>query len=223
MNHGESMQRIRVWDLPTRLFHWILVVLVGVSFTTGEIGGNAMQVHVGCGLTILALLVYRILWGFIGSRPSRFSAFLTGPGTVWRYAATLPDRNAPPSLGHNPLGGWSVAAMLLALIVQVVTGLFANDDIATQGPLYKYVSKAVSDGLSTVHVVNQGVVIALVGIHVAAVLFHLVYKRDNLIIPMLTGDKFWSGDSAAAVPQRPFWLAALTAALAAAAVYFLVR
>jgi cytochrome b len=212
-----------VWDLPTRLFHWLLVALVVLSFTTGKIGGNAMPYHERCGEAILALLMFRVVWGFIGSSPSRFRTFLAGPATVFRYVLTLFRREADHHLSHNPLGGWSVMAMLLVLLIQAGTGLFANDDIATQGPLYKWVSKAASDRLTAIHHLNHNVIVILVAVHVAAVLFHLIYKRENLITPMITGIKQWQGNFTGDDSQQPFWLAALVAAAAAGAVYFLVR
>jgi cytochrome b len=128
--------RVVVWDLPTRLFHWLLTIFVIISFVTGNIGGNAMQYHEWSGFVILVLLVFRLVWGFLGGRQSRFSAFVRGPAAVLRYATALIKGNSPPVLGHNPLGGWSILAMMLALFVQVGTGLFANDDILTEGPLY---------------------------------------------------------------------------------------
>jgi cytochrome b len=212
-----------VWDLPTRLFHWLLVALVVSSFATGKIGGNAMPYHERCGEAILALLMFRVVWGFIGSSPSRFRTFLAGPATVFRYVLTLFRREADHHLSHNPLGGWSVMAMLLVLLIQAGTGLFANDDIATQGPLYKWVSKAASDRLTAIHHLNHNVIIILVAVHVAAVLFHLIYKRENLITPMITGIKQRQGNFTGDDSQQPFWLAALVAAAAAGAVYFLVR
>jgi cytochrome b len=212
-----------VWDLPTRLFHWLLVALVVSSFATGKIGGNAMPYHERCGEAILALLMFRVVWGFIGSSPSRFRTFLAGPATVFRYVLTLFRREADHHLSHNPLGGWSVVAMLLVLLIQAGTGLFANDDIATQGPLYKWVSKAASDRLTAIHHLNHNVIVILVAVHVAAVLFHLIYKRENLITPMITGIKQWQGNFTGDDSQQPFWLAALVAAAAAGAVYFLVR
>jgi cytochrome b len=218
-----SRRPILVWDLPTRLFHWLLVALVAVSFASGKVGGNWMIYHERCGETILVLLIFRLAWGFIGSTPSRFRTFLAGPGTVVRYARTLFRREPDHHLSHNPLGGWSVAAMLLVLLVQAGTGLFANDDIATEGPLYKWVSKAASDRLTSIHRVNHDVIIALVAVHVAAVLFHLIYKRENLITPMITGIKERKDDPARDASQRPLWLAALVAAIAAAAVYLLVQ
>jgi cytochrome b len=213
---------VRVWDLPTRLFHWLLVALVVSSFATGKIGGNWMLYHERCGEVILALLMFRIVWGFIGSSPSRFRTFLARPATVFRYALTLFRREADHHLSHNPLGGWSVMAMLLVLLIQAGTGLFANDDIATAGPLYKWVSKAASDRLTSIHHLNHDLIIILVAVHIAAVLFHLIYKKENLILPMITGIKQWEGGSADH-PQQPLWRAAIVAAVAAGAVYFLVR
>lgn len=214
---------VRIWDLPTRLFHWLLAALVIASFASGKLGGNAMLYHEWCGEAVLALVLFRVAWGFIGSGPSRFQAFLSGPATVLRYARTLLRRAADHRLSHNPLGGWSVMAMLLALLVQAGTGLFANDDIATFGPLYRWVSKATSDRLTSIHLLNQNAIVALVAVHLAAVLFHLIYKRENLITPMITGRKSWKGPLKADTTQAPLWLAALAAAAAAGAVYGLAR
>lgn len=223
MGPPSGARSVLVWDLPTRLFHWFLVALVAASFVSGKAGGNWMIYHEWCGEAILALLIFRLAWGFIGSTPSRFRTFLAGPTTGVRYALTLFRREPDHHLSHNPLGGWSVAAMLLVMFLQAGTGLFANDDIATQGPLYKWVSKAVSDRLTSIHHLNHDVIIALVAVHVAAVLFHLLYKRENLITPMITGIKEWKGDPAEDASQQPLWLAALVASVAAAAVYLLVQ
>ena len=176
-----------IWDIPTRLFHWLLAALVAAAVVSGQVGGNAMFYHEWCGEAVLALILFRVAWGFIGSGPSRFKTFLAAPPTVLRYARTLLRREAEPHLSHNPLGGWSVMAMLLALLIQAGTGLFANDDIATEGPLYTWVSKAASDRLTSIHLLNQEIIIVLVAVHVAAVLFHLIYKRENLTVPMITG------------------------------------
>ncbi|MFO7706948.1 MAG: cytochrome b/b6 domain-containing protein [Desulfobacterales bacterium] len=218
----EQPNLVPVWDLPTRLFHWLLAALVAAAFATAKAGGNAMIYHEWCGSAVLALLVFRAVWGIIGSGPSRFASFLVGPTAVLRYAMTLFYRDAGRHLSHNPLGGWSVAAMLLVLFIQAGTGLFANDDIATTGPLYAWVGKALSDRLTVLHLINQNAIVALVALHIAAVLFHLVYKRENLITPMITGLKEWRGEIPACVFQKPLWLAALAAAVSAGAVYWLV-
>ena len=212
---------IPVWDLPTRLFHWLLVVLVALSFATGSIGGNAMQYHEWIGFAILIVLVFRITWGFAGSRASKFSDFVKGPATLWRYAVTLVRGKSERYLGHNPLGGWSVLAMLLVLLVQAATGLFANDDIITEGPLYLWVSKPVSDWLSGIHRLNRYLILVLVATHVSAVLFYLLVKHENLIKPMITGIKHWQGGDTAP-PAAPIWLAAVMAAAAGLFLYLLV-
>jgi len=223
MENSERPPRsILVWDFPTRLFHWLLVIFVIISFVTGTIGGNAMQYHEWCGSTILALLLFRLVWGFVGSRESRFVTFVRGPSAVVRYATTLLRSDSTQSRGHNPLGGWSIIAMLLALLVQTTTGLFANDDIVTQGPLFDWVSNATSDWLTRVHKLNQEVIIVLVCIHVLAVLFYFFFKRENLVKPMITGVKQWGEAEPESATGRT-WMAVVIAGLVALAVYLLVR
>jgi len=135
---------------------------------------------------------------------------------------SLLRRDSPHYLGHNPLGGWSIIAMLCALAVQATTGMFANDDIATEGPLYEWVSKATSDGLTRIHRLNQEVIIALVSIHVLAVLFYFFYKRENLVKPMITGVKQWRGTEPEPATGHT-WIAATITGLVGLAVYILVR
>lgn len=222
--HAPEGTPVAVWDLPTRLFHWLLAALVAAAFATGKAGGAWMFYHPVCGEALLALLLFRLVWGFIGSEPSRFAAFVVGPTEVRRYARTLFDRKAEPHLGHNPLGGWSVVAMLTALSFQAATGLFADDDIATAGPLARLVGAAASRRLTALHYYNHYAVAGLAALHIAAVLFHLVWKRENLIAPMLTGVKRWKGAGAPrGAAHRPLWLAALAALLSAAAVFLLTR
>ena len=213
---------VLVWDVPTRLFHWLLVIFVIISFVTAHIGGNAMQYHMWSGFTILVLILFRLIWGVVGSGESRFVSFVKGPSTVSHYARTLLRRDSRPYLGHNPLGGYSIIAMLTALLVQAATGLFANDDIATAGPLFDWVSKLTSDRLTRIHRLNQKIIIALVSIHLLAVLFYFLYKRENLIKPMVTGVKHWRGPEPEPATGRT-WLAAAIAGLSAFAVYFLLR
>jgi cytochrome b len=212
-----------VWDLPTRLFHWTLVVLICTAFISVKIGGNAMQYHVWSGAAILALLLFRLIWGFVGSRTARFVHFVRGPAAAWRYARSLLGPEPEHHLGHNPLGGWSIVAMLLALALQAITGLFATDDIATQGPLYSWVSEATASRLTAIHHFNENVIIALVALHILAVLFYLLVKKENLVAPMITGRKPWQAPMASQIQTPPFWVALLIAALSAAAVYLLVR
>lgn len=217
----DDSRPVRVWDLPTRLFHWLLLLCVVISFVTGNIGGNAMRYHMLSGYCILALLIFRLIWGFAGSRTSRFAAFVKGPASVLAYMAAVFKENAPRSLGHNPLGGWSVVAMLADLLVQVGTGLFASDDILTEGPLYGWVSRDTANFLTGIHLANRFVLIALIAVHIFAVMFYLFVKRENLIRPMITGVKYWhTAAEPAAGRNLP---AAVIFGLAAIAVYLLVR
>jgi len=212
---------IRVWDLPTRLFHWLIVIFVFISFTTGLIGGNWMSYHLKSGYTILALLIFRLIWGFWGGRYSRFVSFVRGPIAVIQYAKKLVRKDSHRILGHNPMGGWSVLAMLAALFIQAGTGLFANDDIATQGPLYGWVSKATSDWLTGIHIFNKGVILFLIVLHLSAVFFYLLIKHDNLIVSMITGLRSWNEDAPSSVYK--IWQAVLIAALSIMVVYWVVR
>nr|MDJ0876797.1 cytochrome b/b6 domain-containing protein [Desulfobacterales bacterium] len=221
MNEHASTRTVLVWDLPLRLFHWTTLVLVAICLLTGKLGLDWLNVHMTSGYGVLALVLFRLVWGMVGGYHARFSSFLRGPGTVWRHAAGLFKKDAPPHLGHNPLGGWSIMAMLGALLLQATAGLFANDDIFTEGPLYPLVSKAASDMLTRIHRINADVISVLIAIHILAVLFYLVVKRDNLIGPMIHGRKRWRGPAPPAAGS--LWSAAAIAGVCAGVVFFIVR
>lgn len=179
-----SVGRIRVWDLPTRLFHWALALLVGFSFFSAKVGGGWIEWHFRSGYAILALIVFRLLWGVAGSRYARFASFRCSPRSIAAYL-----RSGVAGAGHNPLGAVSVVVMLLGLLVQGTTGLFATDDIASEGPLMKLVSASSAGLLTRVHRWNEKVLIALIVLHLAAVLYYLAVRRRNLIVPMLNGNQ----------------------------------
>jgi cytochrome b len=185
-----AVQPVRVWDLPTRLFHWALASAIAGSVITGNVGGNAMVWHFRLGYLVLALLAFRIVWGLVGGRWSRFASFIYTPGTLLRYLRGQARPGEHLEVGHNPLGSLSVLALLGLLAVQVGTGLMADDEIAHQGPLNRFVANAT--GLAATHwhkAWGAKIIIALVALHVAAILFYLVRKQTNLVRPMLTGDK----------------------------------
>jgi cytochrome b len=211
--------RIRIWDIPTRVFHWSLVALVSASFITGKLSAVWMPYHEVFGIIILGMLVFRLIWGVIGGYHSQFISFVRGPEKVFQYAAGLFSKNGSSYPGHNPLGGWSVLAMLGVLLIQVVTGLFSNDDIFTEGPLYPFVDKVVSDLLTSIHRFNSYVIMGLVAVHVCAILFYLIVKRENLIHPMITGYKPWMGDSEPS-REKP-WAAIISTCIAAFCFYIL--
>jgi len=180
--------RVRVWDLPTRLFHWLLVFSVIGLVITGHVGGNAMNWHARIGYAVFALLLFRIVWGFIGGHWSQFRSFVYGLGSLRAY---LGGRAHPDHLvGHSPLGAGSVFAMLLVLLAQVATGLVGDDEIAFTGPLNRFVSTAAGLRATWYHKkVGQWLLVGLVVLHVAAVAWYLRRKRQNLVRPMIVGDK----------------------------------
>jgi len=220
---GRAVRRLRVWDLPLRLFHWSLVGLLATSWISAELGGNAMQVHQWSGMSVLALLLFRLAWGVVGGTHARFVSFVRSPAAALRYACGLLRGDAPRYLGHNPLGAWMVLALLASLALQAGTGLFANDDIMIEGPLAARVSKETSDLLTQVHEINFNVLLGLVGVHVLAALYYLMVKRDNLIAAMVTGNKQVDDPDAAAGRGGALWLAALLLACSAAVVWLLLR
>ena len=221
---NEPLQAVRVWDLPTRIFHWVLALCVVGSVISAKVGGNAMAWHFRLGYVVLTLLAFRVLWGLVGGRWSRFSSFVYAPATVRRYLRGQVRPNEHLDVGHNPLGAFSVFGLLALLAAQVGTGLFADDDISTTGPLIKFVSGATSSLLTKWHKnFGQWLIIAMVLLHVAAIVFYLTKKKQNLVRPMLTGDKWLDARVPASVDQlRTRALAALLVLACAAAVGWLV-
>ncbi|MDZ5648155.1 cytochrome b/b6 domain-containing protein [Nitrospirillum sp. BR 11828] len=224
--------RIPVWDLPIRLFHWLLVAdLAGLWWTATH---DDLALHFKLGYAALALLLFRLFWGVAGSDQARFARFLKGPAAVVRHVRHMVAPGPLPlERGHNALGGWAVVVLLLVLLAQVGTGLFAvDDDGMEEGPLAHRVSGAAAKLARRLHHANFTLVQGVVAVHVVAVLFYLVVKRENLVRPMVTGWKrltFLPSDTAAAVSGgethrgwAPWWRAALLAALAAGLVSGLV-
>ncbi|PPD40097.1 MAG: cytochrome B [Methylobacter sp.] len=176
---------IRIWDFPTRLFHWSLVLAVVAAYITATLGGNLMDWHGRIGSFILGLLVFRLIWGFVGSTHARFGSFFP---TLPRLAAYLKGRWH--HLGHNPLGALAVFALLADLSLLVGTGLCSSDDIAFEGPLYKLVNdESLKDKLSGLHAQAFNFLLVLLALHIASIGFYRVIKKTNLILPMLTGKK----------------------------------
>jgi len=207
-----------VWDLPLRIFHWLLVAAIVTSWATHELGVEYFDWHVRAGYLTLVLVAFRIGWGFVGPRHARFADFIRGPRGILDYL-----RSGRATIGHNPLGGLSILAMLGLLLFQTLTGLFANDEIFNTGPLYGYVSDDQSDRLTSLHKQNFDWLAVLVGLHVAAVGWYQWVRKTDLIRPMFTGRK-----PAALVPPAEeigghrLWLAAVLAALAGTALWRIV-
>lgn len=183
-----AVNKVKVWDLPTRLFHWSLAACFVGLVVSGQIGEGAMVWHFRFGYTVLSLLLFRLVWGFVGGRWSRFSAFVVGPNTIWRYLRSR--GTALQSVGHNPLGSLSVLAILGFLFLQVATGLSSDDEIATTGPLAKMVPSVWVVRATHYHTaIGKYILIALVLLHLAALVYYRVRHQKNLTRAMVVGDK----------------------------------
>jgi len=213
-----------VWDLPVRIFHWLLVAAFVGAFVTNKLGVAYFGWHVFCGYAVIVLVAFRIVWGIVGTRHALFRNFLRGPGETLRYAASLLHGRPPAYAGHNPLGALMVVVLLLALGVQAILGLFANDEIVNVGPLYGYVSDAVSLRLTSLHRHLFYWIAAAIGLHVAAVLIHRVFHGERLVKAMISGRKpshiVGAHD---AIHASRSWLAALVVVLLVGALTWVIE
>lgn len=181
MHHSGRTRVVKVWDLPVRLFHWLLVALVAALWASGEFGG--LDIHMRLGAGALALVLFRLAWGVAGSRTARFAQFVRGPAAILAHL-----RGAVPArVGHNPLGALSVLLLLALVLAQAASGLFTSDDILTEGPLARFASADMVSLLSTVHRIGFKLLLAAVGLHLAAIAFYRLVKKENLVKPMITG------------------------------------
>ena len=222
-----------VWDIATRLFHVCLLVLVSICIYTGLSGGlDEMDLHMVCGYGVLTLVLFRMIWGFAGSAHARFSSFVVSPVRALRYAQDIyahlrqypQSRKLAPFLGHNPLGGYSVITMLLLLLAQATTGLFASDDIFMEGPLMHLVSHDQSRTLTGFHHLFSKIIMVLIGLHVFAVACHEILLKDRILMPMITGRKHLQNHSGSDAPEvrQKLFLALVLFTLVVLAIYVLV-
>ena len=211
--------RIKLWDVPVRVIHWALVLMMPALWWTAESGD--LTLHKQLGYAMLALVVFRLFWGFAGSTTARFASFLKGPRAIGTYASGLFGKEREIIVGHNPLGGWSAAALLLLLAAQIAIGLFAQDvDGIESGPLSYLVSYDTADAARGWHHFLFNVLLGFIALHVAAILFYLFVKHDNLVGPMITGSKGFG--SAVTQPWfAPMWRIAVGALLSAALAWWI--
>ena len=190
MAYTHSLHRIRIWDLPTRAFHVLLALCVAGLIATGEIGGSLMELHFWLGYAVLVLVLFRLIWGFVGGHWSRFVNFVPSPLKLVAYLQALRQQQADRSVGHNPLGALSVLAILSVLLLQVLSGFMTDDEIANTGPWVALVPSEWVSLASEYHSdVGKVLLILLIALHVGTVLYYKRIKNDDLITPMLTGDK----------------------------------
>ena len=200
--------RVRIWDGPTRLFHWSLALLIAAAWWTGE--EHLLTWHYRIGLAILCLLAFRLIWGFVGSSTARFAGFVRGPRAILAYLRGA----GPPAIGHNPLGALSVLALLAMTSAVVALGLFATDeDGLDPGPLSHFVSYDAAEAAQELHETGFDLLLVLIGLHVAAILYYALVRRDNLVGPMLSG-RGKAPEGAGAMVGAPAWRLALAVAAA---------
>lgn len=205
---------VRIWDWPTRAFHWLLVALIPALWWTAK--NDRTDLHVKLGLVMLGLLLFRLVWGAIGSSTARFANFLKGPRGIASYL----NGRAVPVLGHNPLGGWSVFAMIALLCLQVGLGLFAEDEDGVMGPLSLWLDGDTVEWVTELHETMFNLLLALIVLHIAAILFYALVKRQNLVGPMLTG-RGEAPEGTAPMTPAPAWRLVLALLIAAAVAVWL--
>jgi cytochrome b len=184
---GEARRVVTVWDLPTRLFHWLTAVLVTAAWLTERL--NWMDLHVDIGEALLALVLFRLGWGLLGSESARFAGFLASPAAAARHLAHMLRREPDVAAGHNPAGGWMVLVLLTLLLAETLTGLVVYNDIADEGPLTERMSAAVANGISAAHAWLWYAILAAVALHLAAITLYALLKGQDLVRPMVTGRK----------------------------------
>ena len=209
---------VLVWDAPVRLFHWLVVVLVISAYVTLKL--NWIDWHIRVGEALLALVVFRLLWGWFGSETARFRSFVASPVAALRHLRHLLRREPDLQVGHNAAGGWMVMLLIGLLLIETLSGLYINNDIADEGPLSELVPAWLANAISTLHALVWDVLVAAVALHVVVILLYALVKRHNLLRPMLTGYKNLPL-SIAAPRQRPAWLALLPLGVGVAAVMLL--
>jgi cytochrome b len=187
---------LKIWDLPVRIFHWALVVAFAAAYITNLLGVNYFKYHVWCGYVVIILVLFRIIWGLVGTYHAKFINFVRNPFATAKYAVSIIKKVDKHYAGHNPLGALMVVMLLLTILIQAITGLFSNDEIFNLGPLYGYISNDLSIVLTAIHQKLFYWILAAVILHIIAVFLHVFFKRDNLIKAMMTGKKSNKGHEA---------------------------
>jgi cytochrome b len=216
------MQKLYIWDFPTRLFHWLLVIAIASQYITAELIDDAIQWHFYGGYFILGLLIFRLLWGIWGAYYAKFSQFIVSPQRAIQYSTTFTKSNYKSNLGHNPLGAYSLIFILTILLTQAISGLFITDDIFHSGPYYKAIGDDTRDIMNWLH--NQGfkAVWLFLALHICAMLVYQFAKKQNLVLSMITGYKSHKGKTRAIQAQNHWLKFSVFACLSAIIVYLIV-
>lgn len=210
---------VLIWDIPTRLFHWLLVIGFGLQWLTGRFLDDAIDWHFYIGYSLLGLILFRIIWGFVGTQYAKFTQFLSSPKAAIHYSKTLHKKQSPVHATHNPLGGWVVVIMLFLIGLQAISGLFVSDEIFSEGPYYSVASSNVKDAMAFIHFNLFDVLIGIAALHILAVLVYQLYKKQHLIQAMFHGKK---SVDAVGITSSKLILAIFIACLVGVGVYILV-
>lgn len=208
-----------IWDLPTRLFHWLLVAGIAAQWLTAEYLDDAINWHFTIGYCLLGLITFRLVWGFVGSRYARFSSYPFHPVKTFQYSKQMLNKDSDAHTGHNPMGSWVIIVMLLLIALQAISGLFVTDDIFSDGPYRSLVSPQVQETMAFIHFNFFDVLLWIIGLHIAAALFYQFYKRQAIITAMFSGKK---ESSDIGITSQRLWLALIVAVTVAALTYWLV-
>lgn len=214
------MQKTLIWDIPTRLFHWLIVASLLAQYATVEWLENKVQWHFYIGYFTLFLVVFRLLWGIVGTQHAKFSSFVTGPKAVLNYVKTLFSRHSEPAVGHNPLGGWFVIVMLVLVAIQAISGLFMTDDIFLDGPYRQLANEDTLALMNSLHHFAFDVLLYVIALHIGAVVFYSVYKKQKLVPAMVHGNKV---TNTVGITDSRIFRALIVALIAAAAVYVAIE
>jgi len=206
----EQPKTLKVWDLPVRILHWSLVILFIAAYVTNWLGAEYFTYHLWTGYAVIVLVSFRILWGLVGTYHARFINFVRNPIATTKYAFSFIKKSDKHYAGHNPLGALMVIALLLGSLVQAVTGLFTNDEIFNVGPLYAYVTDELSLKLTSLHRQIFYWILGAIALHILAVVFHVWFKRDNIVKAMFTGKKNAEGlEGEPTIKSSRIWLAVI--------------
>lgn len=212
-----------IWDLPVRIFHWSLVIVIVGAWYTSEQGSELIELHMQFGYVAIGLILFRVIWGIVGTKHARFTHFVPSPKTIINYVKNLKNGNDTPIAGHNPLGSLAVLLMLLLIALQASTGLFIDDDVFSSGPYYETISKDLEKLFNTLHHNTFDILLYVIGLHVLAIVYYWLKKKRNLVLPMITGKKDeGSVDKSDAIPHSKLAVALVVAAAVILFVYWLV-
>jgi len=221
MDKVTQPKRPMIWDISTRVFHWLLVSLIIFQWVSTELFDDMIEAHMLGGYAVLAVIIFRILWGFFGTKYSRFNNFLYPPSEVQQYAKSITNSSSTAYFGHNPLGGLSVVLMILLISAQAITGLFMTDDILSNAPYYSTVSDELQKTMSSLHHLTFDLLIIVIGMHLVAVVFYQLYKKQKLVQSMVHGRK--AADQSADIGSQRVVRAIVIAVIAVALTYLIVE